>query len=296
MARIRAIKPEFWSSPNHPSDPWARLLYIAMWNWADDAGVGTANLRELAGFAFPNDDQIDVGAMRRLCADIVAHYGAQFYTVAGRPYYAIPTWRDHQKFDSRRTGKHPGPDEAETWLYQQEHEESAHCADSAPEVRRGVGADAAPEVGTGEPRNIGSGNPPAVSEVTHHGGREVARRETRASRRIADLNATSRSAEADRFAAEFNRWAGGGIPSQMRIEVAQEVDQLIADGISPHQIAEGVKAWHSSDRVYPSQIPAFVAKAARIAEPQSKPTKATLRAVDTLAATEALIAEFQETA
>ncbi|QDB74419.1 hypothetical protein SEA_ENALISNAILO_67 [Gordonia phage EnalisNailo] len=296
MARIRAIKPEFWSSPNHPSDPWTRLLYIAMWNWADDAGVGTANLKELAGFAFPNDDEIDVGAMRRMCADIAAHYGALFYTVGGRPYFSIPAWREHQKFDKRREGRHPGPEDAESWLYQGEQDGSAQCADSAPTVRPSVGAPPAPEVGTGEPRNIGSGNPPAVSEVTHQGGREVARRETRASRRIADLNATSRSAEADRFAAEFNRWAGGGIPSQMRIEVAQEVDQLIADGISPHQIAEGVKAWHGSDRVYASQIPHFVAKAARSAEPDPKPTKATLRAVDTLAATEALIAEFRETA
>lgn len=151
MARIRAIKPEFWSSPNHPADPWARLLYIAMWNWADDAGVGTANLRELAGFAFPNEDQIDTGAMRRLCADIAAHYGAQFYTVGARPYFAIPTWRDHQKFDNRRGGKHPGPENAETWLYQQEQEEPAHCADSAPDSRRSSGA------GTGEQGNIGTG-------------------------------------------------------------------------------------------------------------------------------------------
>lgn len=150
MARIRAVKPEFWSSPNHPDDPWARLLFVAMWNWADDAGVGTANLRELAGFAFPNDDQIDVGAMRRMCADISAHYGAQFYTVNNRPYYSIPSWREHQKFDRRREGKHPGPEQAEKWLYQDESDESAHCADSAPTVRRQSGAVSAPEIGTGE--------------------------------------------------------------------------------------------------------------------------------------------------
>ncbi len=52
MPRIRAIKPEFWSSPQLPSDPWSRLLYIAMWNWADDNGIGTAGVREMLGFAF----------------------------------------------------------------------------------------------------------------------------------------------------------------------------------------------------------------------------------------------------
>ena len=163
MPRIRAVKPEFWSSPNHPDDPWTRLLFIAMWNWADDAGVGTANLRELAGFAFPNDDHIDARAMRRMCADIAAHYGAQFYTVANRPYYSIPSWREHQKFDKRREGKHPGPDEAEKWLYQDGSDESAQRADNAPTMRGQCGAVSAPEIGTGE---VGTGEQfsPALSE------------------------------------------------------------------------------------------------------------------------------------
>ena len=111
---------------------------------------------------------------------------------------------------------------------------------------------------------------------------------------MVELNATARSAVADKFAGEFNRWAGGGIPQQTLIEIAQEADRLIADGLDAHQIADGVKAWHRSDRLYASQIPHFVAKAARPAEPDTKTTKATLRAVDTLATAEALIAEFHQ--
>ncbi|WP_439030246.1 hypothetical protein [Gordonia terrae] len=136
---------------------------------------------------------------------------------------------------------------------------------------------------------------PAVSESSHQGAVELApRRETRTSKRIAELNATSRSGVANQFATQFANWAGGGIPQQSLIEIAQEVDQLIRDGIDAHQIAEGVKAWHSSDRLYASQIPHFVAKAARPPESQSKPTKATQRAVDTVSTTERLIAEFRE--
>ena len=56
MARIRTIKPEFWDSPDTAkAGPWARLCFIALWNWADDYGRGTANLKELEGFIFPND-------------------------------------------------------------------------------------------------------------------------------------------------------------------------------------------------------------------------------------------------
>ncbi|EUA31270.1 bacteriophage gp78 domain protein [Mycobacterium xenopi 3993] len=43
MPRIRTIKPEFWDSPDTAAaDLRTRLLYIAMWNWADDYGIGDA--------------------------------------------------------------------------------------------------------------------------------------------------------------------------------------------------------------------------------------------------------------
>lgn len=114
MARIRSIKPEFWSSPGIEStDPYARLLYIAMWNWADDSGVGVANPRELLGFAFPLEEDINVTDLRRMLEEIRRVFGVNFYTVAGRQYYSIPSWEKHQKFDRRSKGKYPGPEEAE---------------------------------------------------------------------------------------------------------------------------------------------------------------------------------------
>ncbi|MCW0996205.1 hypothetical protein, partial [Streptococcus anginosus] len=80
MPRIRSIKPEFWSSPSITSmGPWARLLYIAMWNWADDAGRGTYNPRELLGFAFPNDEEISVAEFRRIVAEIRRACAVDFY-------------------------------------------------------------------------------------------------------------------------------------------------------------------------------------------------------------------------
>ena len=151
VARIRAIKPEFWSSPSLPDDPWTRLLYIAMWNWADDNGVGTAGVREMLGFAFPNDDHITPADLRRMYGGIRRAFGVKFYTVGGRPYYSIPTWREHQKFDSRAKGKFPSPDQAETWLYQDEPDESADTRRDPPGVRRDVVA------GTGEQGNRGTG-------------------------------------------------------------------------------------------------------------------------------------------
>ena len=69
MPRIRTIKPEFWSSPGVAKmSPLARLTFIGMWNWADDAGRGTYNPRELMGFIFPNDYEMTVAEFAQLCA------------------------------------------------------------------------------------------------------------------------------------------------------------------------------------------------------------------------------------
>jgi hypothetical protein len=117
MARIRTVKPEYWSSPDTAAcdDPWARLLFIAMWNWADDNGRGTANPKELAGFAFPNDDKIEPADVRRMLGGIRRAFGVDFYRVDGRPYYSIASWDRHQKIDKRGQGKHPGPEQGEPW-------------------------------------------------------------------------------------------------------------------------------------------------------------------------------------
>lgn len=116
MARIRTIKPEFWDSPSTAkASPWARLLFIALWNWADDHGRGTANLKELEGFAFPNDDEFTDSSgntvhFRELVAEVSACFGVVFYKVGNRPYFEIPSWDSHQRNERRsKASKHPSP-------------------------------------------------------------------------------------------------------------------------------------------------------------------------------------------
>lgn len=110
------IRQKFWRS-EHPDDPWARLLYIAMWNWADDWGVGTCNPRELIGFVFPNDHHITADMFEVMLRDVGQTYGVVYYTVSKQPYYAIPSWPKHQKVDHpSKSLRNPGIDQAETWL------------------------------------------------------------------------------------------------------------------------------------------------------------------------------------
>lgn len=116
MARIRTIKPEFWDSPDTAkAGPWSRLLFIALWNWADDYGRGTANMKELEGFAFPNDSVFadrsgNTVQFRDIVAEVAECFGVMFYEVSGRPYYAIPSWEEHQRNERRaKQSKYPSP-------------------------------------------------------------------------------------------------------------------------------------------------------------------------------------------
>lgn len=57
MARIRTIKPEFWVSEQIAEcSTSARLLFVGLWNFCDDAGVHPAKPKTLKAELFPMDD------------------------------------------------------------------------------------------------------------------------------------------------------------------------------------------------------------------------------------------------
>ena len=152
MARIRTIKPEFFDSPGTAAaSHTARLLFIAMWCWADDWGVGTANPKALIGFAFPNDDDITAKDFPTLRKEVADAFGVTFYKVEGRPYYCIPSWDKHQRTERKAKRQNPPPP-----------------SDVSPEIPGDSGTTDASEgssvrvvgssgVGTGEQGNRGTG-------------------------------------------------------------------------------------------------------------------------------------------
>ncbi len=162
MARIRTIKPEFWDSPSTArASAVARLAFIAMWNWADDFGRGTANMKELEGFIFPNDDIPTLSggksrSFRDVVAEVVDCFGVLFYEVDGRPYFAIPSWQKHQRNEKRAQAKYPGPDEADS-------APDLGIGESSAKVRHDVAESLGSSgLGTGE---IGTGEQSFSSEI-----------------------------------------------------------------------------------------------------------------------------------
>jgi hypothetical protein len=168
VARIRTIKPEFWDSPDtEKASAVARLLFIAMWNWADDAGRGSANLKELEGFAFPNDDVAELSggicrSFRHALAEVRDCFGVLFYKVRGRPFYEIPSWRNHQRNERIAKGKFPAASEGEPWDFMGPDQGRGGTSDTlrrnAAEAAHGSSEAAATSgAGTGEQGNRGTG-------------------------------------------------------------------------------------------------------------------------------------------
>ncbi len=107
MARIRTIKPEFWTSEQVVEcPPMARLLFIGMWNFCDDQGVHPASVKRIKMEVFPGDDitsQDVTGLIERLkSVGLIVEY-----EVENRVYWAVTGW-NHQRI-KKPTFRHPPP-------------------------------------------------------------------------------------------------------------------------------------------------------------------------------------------
>lgn len=100
MARIRTIKPDFFTSEDIVGiSPLARLLYIATWLEADREGrfvwrPKTLKLRYLPG------DQCDIDG---LADELVAARLVVPYVIDGQTFAEIPTFAKHQVINNRES-------------------------------------------------------------------------------------------------------------------------------------------------------------------------------------------------
>jgi len=109
MARIRTIKPEFFTSEDIVSlSPLARLLYIAMWCEADKEGRLVWKPLTFKIRFFPVD-QCDINA---LCSEILDR---ELVTLYGNGYALIPSFKSHQHINPRESASQlPEPDASTT--------------------------------------------------------------------------------------------------------------------------------------------------------------------------------------
>lgn len=98
MARIRTIKPEFWTDSLLVQMPHlTRLLYVALWNVADDHGFVRDEPDRLAMEVMPRENPEDIDAHLQLL--FAAGRLELFVDDDGYSYYRVTKWEDHQKVD-----------------------------------------------------------------------------------------------------------------------------------------------------------------------------------------------------
>jgi hypothetical protein len=108
MPRIRSIKPEFWTSAQVlECSPNARLLFIGLWNFADDEGRHPDNPKQAKAEVFPADD-FSLEDVQGMLQELSKNGLITRYTVEGKGFFQITGWH-HQRIDKPQPAKYPGP-------------------------------------------------------------------------------------------------------------------------------------------------------------------------------------------
>lgn len=117
MARIRTIKPEFFTSLSNSDLSFpARLTFIGLWTHADDEGRCVDDARLIKAAIWPLERSVkavEADLVELESADKVTRYGRD-----GRRYLAITEWLTHQRINRPTASKLPAPDAESSWRNQ----------------------------------------------------------------------------------------------------------------------------------------------------------------------------------
>ncbi len=165
MARIRTVKPEFWTSEQIAEcSPTARLLFIGIWSFSDDRGIHPASVKRLKMEVFPSDSITDdeLGAM---VVELEAAGLLISYHAWGKDYWHVTGWAKHQKID-KPTYRHPEPGALE----KRADPLPPVPANSTPPIREVGEKSASPRVRNGmesKGSTAMSGSPDAAAILSH---------------------------------------------------------------------------------------------------------------------------------
>lgn len=156
MARIRTIKPEFFTSLTIADlTPEQRLTFIGLWTHVDDAGRCVDDPRLIKAAIWPLDDrtaadiEIDLKALTE--SSLITRY-----TLNRKRYLAVTNWDEHQRINRPTPSKLPAPEQGDptppdpvTRHDRDSLNTHAHFSESSPQERKGK-----------EGNREGKGNPP----------------------------------------------------------------------------------------------------------------------------------------
>lgn len=165
--RIRSIKPEFWTSDDIVALPWdVRLLFIGLWSYVADSGVGRDNDKLIAADLFPleEDPIATLATVSRGLASLSAAGLITRYSVKGKRYLHINAWADHQKIDRPTRSPFPPPTCDDAVIAPALDESSRATREASPPGSRDLGNKGSREQGNEGSSSDKSDNTPAIPD------------------------------------------------------------------------------------------------------------------------------------
>jgi hypothetical protein len=158
MARIRTIKPEFFTSLAIADlTPEQRLTFIGLWTHVDDEGRCVDDPRLIKAALWPLDDRTATDVERDLGVLSEASLITR-YTFNRKRFLAVTNWSEHQRISRPSGSKHPAPEDGDSTPPTCTNEPSlnphgALTEDSAQERNREQGTGKGKETSAEPPRD-----------------------------------------------------------------------------------------------------------------------------------------------
>lgn len=111
MARIRSVKPEYWADEDLAGVTRdARLLYIGLWNLADEHGRLRGDPRYVKGQLFPYDDDLSPAGVEEFLKELEGASKVLRYRSDGGQYLFLKNLSKHQRLEAEKVpSKLPPP-------------------------------------------------------------------------------------------------------------------------------------------------------------------------------------------
>lgn len=264
MARIRSVKPEFFTSETLAAVSLsARLTFIGLWTYVDDNGVGLDNDRLITAALYALDGD-PLEALRRVSDDLRQLSAAGVitrYESGGRRYLYVTNWIEHQKVSHPGKPRFPRPQKPDptppTSTNGHSRESVSNLSGDSPE---GLAQSSAlsREQGAGSREGIGeqgAGKPPA-------GGQAAAAPDGDGLASVTHIHPDAPGEAAppmttEQLVADWIEHVPKRPPGDVIGRVGKHIKTMLAEGIDPADIRRGVAAWAVKGRD-PATLPSVV--------------------------------------
>lgn len=267
MARIRSIKPEFWKSEAIAChDFFTRLVFIGLWTYVDDNGVGIDHYRLIAAELFPLEEDFPKVSrdLRESLARLSDAGRIRRYTVEGKSYLSIVNWSEHQRIDKPGKPRYPQADDP-------------RATPTPP-----ASGNTPPRETVAEPSRESRETPlPGTGEQGSRGTEEQGVPPT-AGRALALVDDQPETTQA--LIAEWIEHCRRRPPGNVIGQVSRQIKTMLAEGMDPADVRRGFAEW-ARKGLHPSTLPSVVNEVMNsgTGQPAQKPSTADQRFGDAMA-------------